>query len=56
MSVEQPPFDVLQATRFLVSAEAANIPAMLLLNKADLAESEVTEGLVNEVQTQQCSC
>ena len=51
MSLEEPPFDVMQATRFLVSAEAANIPAMLLLNKADLVEDEITQALVSEVQS-----
>lgn len=49
MSLNLPPFDARQATRFLVSAEAANIPVMLLLNKADLLEDDATASLVAEV-------
>ena len=49
MSLNLPPFDARQATRFLVSAEAANIPVMLLLNKADLLEEDMTAALVAEV-------
>ena len=49
MSLNLPPFDARQATRFLVSAEAADIPVMLLLNKADLLEDEMTKALVAEV-------
>lgn len=51
MSLNLPPFDARQATRFLVSAEAADIPVMLLLNKADLLEDDMTNALVAEVQT-----
>lgn len=50
MSLNLPPFDARQATRFLVSAEAADIPVMLLLNKADLMEDDMTNALVAEVQ------
>ncbi len=35
-SVAQPPFEPANATRFLVSAEAAGVPVRVLLNKADL--------------------
>lgn len=49
MSLNLPPFDARQATRFLVSAEAASIPVMLLLNKADLLEEDMTKALVAEV-------
>ena len=49
MSLNLPPFDARQATRFLVSAEAASIPVMLLLNKADLLEDDMTQALVAEV-------
>lgn len=49
MSLDLPPFDACQATRFLVSAEAASIPVMLLLNKADLLEDDMTRTLVAEV-------
>lgn len=49
MSLNLPPFDARQATRFLVSAEAASIPVMLLLNKADLLEEDMTTALVAEV-------
>ena len=49
MSLNLPPFDARQATRFLVSAEAADIPVMLLLNKADLLEDDMTKALVAEV-------
>ena len=54
MSLNLPPFDAQQATRFLVSAEAANIPVMLLLNKADLLEDEMTKALVAEVKITLC--
>ncbi|KAL0032589.1 hypothetical protein WJX77_009516 [Trebouxia sp. C0004] len=50
MSLNLPPFDARQATRFLVSAEAADIPVMLLLNKADLLQDDMTRALVAEVQ------
>ena len=50
MSLNLPPFDARQATRFLVSAEAADIPVMLLLNKADLLEDDMTKALVAEVK------
>ena len=49
MSLNLPPFDARQATRFLVSAEAADIPVMLLLNKADLLQDDMTQALVAEV-------
>ena len=49
MSLNLPPFDARQATRFLVSAEAADIPVMLLLNKADLQQDDTTQALVAEV-------
>ena len=49
MSLNLPPFNARQATRFLVSAEAASIPVMLLLNKADLLEDDMTQALVAEV-------
>ena len=49
MSLDLPPFDAMQATRFLVSAEIAEIPAVVLLNKADLLEDETTQALVAEV-------
>lgn len=51
MSLNLPPFDARQATRFLVSAEAASIPVMLLLNKADLLEDDMTKAVVAEVWT-----
>ena len=51
MSLSLPPFDARQATRFLVSAEAANIPVLLLLNKADLLEDHMTQALISEVTT-----
>ena len=53
MSLNLPPFDARQATRFLVSAEAASIPVMLLLNKADLLEADTTKALVAEVSMRQ---
>ncbi len=56
MSLNLPPFDARQATRFLVSAEAANIPVMLLLNKADLLQDDLTQALVAEVTDVVVSC
>ena len=48
-SVSQPPFDPEQATRFLVVAEAAQIPAVVVLNKADLITAEESAAIVKEV-------
>lgn len=56
MSLNLPPFDARQATRFLVSAEAASIPVMLLLNKADLLEDSLTQALVAEVMYMSVTC
>ena len=56
MSLNLPPFDARQATRFLVSAEAADIPVMLLLNKADLLQDDMTQALVAEVTDAVVSC
>ncbi len=56
MSLNLPPFDARQATRFLVSAEAADIPVMLLLNKADLLQDDMTRALVAEVTRIVVSC
>ena len=56
MSLDLPPFDAMQATRFLVSAEIAEIPAVVLLNKADLLEDETTQALVAEVNDDSYSC
>lgn len=39
-SIGMPPFQPSNATRFLVGAEAAGLPVLLVLNKADLASSE----------------
>lgn len=49
MSLNLPPFDPQQATRFLVSSEAAEIPVTLLLNKADLLKDEETAAVIEEV-------
>lgn len=56
MSLNLPPFDARQATRFLVSAEAADIPVMLLLNKADLLHDDMTQALIAEVTVVSVSC
>ena len=40
---------MLQATKFLVSAEASGIPVSLVLNKADLVSKEDLEKLMKEV-------
>lgn len=47
--LEQPPFEPPNATRFLVSAEAAGIPVTLVLNKADLLPADELERLVDQV-------
>ena len=47
-SLSQPPFDAEQATRFLVVAEAAEIPAVVVLNKADLIPAEDSEAIVRQ--------
>lgn len=51
MSLNLPPFDAQQATRFLVSSEAAEIPVTLLLNKADLVDDSSATAWINEVWT-----
>lgn len=50
-SLAQPPFEPTNATRFLVSAEAAGIPVTLVLNKADLLPLEELEYVVSKVST-----
>ncbi|KAK9865460.1 hypothetical protein WJX84_010095 [Apatococcus fuscideae] len=50
-SLSQPPFDAEQATRFLVVAEAAEIPAVVVLNKADLIPAEDSEAIVRQVES-----
>lgn len=50
MSLSLPPFDAQQATRFLVSSEAAEIPVTLLLNKADLMEEADTAAVIEQVR------
>eukprot|EP00891_Asterochloris_glomerata_P004589 jgi/Astpho2/4589/Aster-00167 len=45
-----PTFDTLQATKFLVSAEASGIPVSLVLNKADLVSKEDLEKLMKEIK------
>lgn len=50
MSLNLPPFDAQQATRFLVSSEAAEIPVTLLLNKADLMTENETATVIDEVR------
>ena len=47
-SLSQPPFDPEQATRFLVVVEAAEIPAVVVLNKADLLPAEDSAAAVKE--------
>ncbi|GIL71808.1 hypothetical protein Vretimale_759 [Volvox reticuliferus] len=39
-ALDQPPFEELQVSRFLVAAEAAGLPFRLVLNKADLVGAE----------------
>lgn len=48
-SLAQPPFEPPNATRFLVSAEAAGIPVTLVLNKADLLPPEELDFVVSKV-------
>lgn len=40
ISLDRPPWDGQMATRFLVSAEAADLPVTVVLNKADLVSEE----------------
>ena len=48
-SLSQPPWDGQMATRFLVSAEAAGLPVLVVLNKADLVPEETRQHVVAEV-------
>lgn len=48
-SVAQPPFEPANATRFLVSAEAAGIPVRVLLNKADLLPPDQLAAIISQV-------
>ncbi|KAK9811503.1 hypothetical protein WJX72_004946 [[Myrmecia] bisecta] len=50
-SADLPPFDPEQATRFLVAAEAADLPVIVLLNKADLLRKEACDVLCDMVQS-----
>jgi ribosome biogenesis GTPase / thiamine phosphate phosphatase len=54
--LQQPPFEPPNATRFLVSAEAAGIPVTLVLNKADLLPPAELEQLVDQVTTPWQDC
>lgn len=47
-SLAQPPFEPPNATRFLVSAEAAGIPVTLVLNKADLLPPDELDFVVSK--------
>ena len=48
-SVAQPPFEPANATRFLVSAEAAGVPVRMVLNKADLLPPDQLAAIVSQV-------
>lgn len=48
-SLAEPPFEAANATRFLVSAEAAGVPVRVLLNKADLLSQEQLDDIMKQV-------
>ncbi|EFJ52532.1 hypothetical protein VOLCADRAFT_43862, partial [Volvox carteri f. nagariensis] len=50
-ALDQPPFEELQVSRFLVAAEAAGLPFSLVLNKADLVGREVVEKRVAQCRS-----
>lgn len=49
-SVFSPPWDPQMATRFLVASEAAGIPVLVLLNKADLVSGDQLASIVRQVR------
>lgn len=49
-SLAEPPFEAANATRFLVSAEAAAVPVRVLLNKADLLSPEQLNAVMEQVR------
>ncbi|BDA45177.1 probable small ribosomal subunit biogenesis GTPase RsgA [Coccomyxa sp. Obi] len=50
-ALERPPLDFRTATRFLVSTEAAELPATVVLNKADLVPAEECSSALAEIQS-----
>lgn len=48
-SLDKPVWDGQMATRFLVSAEAANLATTVVLNKADLVSEELRQAVVAQV-------
>ncbi|CAL8469056.1 g8597 [Coccomyxa elongata] len=50
-ALERPPLDFRTATRFLVSTEAAELPATVVLNKADLVPPEECSAALAEIQS-----
>ncbi|EIE21063.1 GTPase EngC, partial [Coccomyxa subellipsoidea C-169] len=50
-ALERPPLDLRTATRFLVSTEAADLPATVVLNKADLVPSEECSQALAEIES-----
>jgi ribosome biogenesis GTPase len=48
-AMSRPPFDPQAATRFLVASEAAGIPVLVLLNKADLVPEDELNTTVKQV-------
>lgn len=49
-AVSMPPWDPQMATRFLVASEAAAIPVLVLLNKADLVSGDQLASIVHQVR------
>lgn len=50
-SLAEPPFEAANATRFLVSAEAAGVPVRVLLNKADLLSAQQLDDIMQQVRS-----
>eukprot|EP00192_Tetraselmis_astigmatica_P004446 CAMPEP_0117668612 /NCGR_PEP_ID=MMETSP0804-20121206/11652_1 /TAXON_ID=1074897 /ORGANISM="Tetraselmis astigmatica, Strain CCMP880" /LENGTH=487 /DNA_ID=CAMNT_0005476535 /DNA_START=16 /DNA_END=1479 /DNA_ORIENTATION=+ len=48
-AVDQPPFDITQVTRFLVSTESADLPITVALNKCDLLTEEEVDHRVQQL-------
>ena len=50
ISVEEPSFDIEQTSRFLITAESANIKPLIILTKIDLIENNVLNLTINKLK------
>ena len=56
ISVDEPLFDIKQATRFLLTAECANIESLVILTKVDLITQNCLNSYINKLKTWGYDC